>query len=344
MKVDLVTTWKVRCGIATYSGNLARALADRKASVYVTRVSRFGEKDRQLMEQTADSVSPEADVIHVQHEYGIWQSLEEPFYRELKSHGKPIITTMHSVGKWDTDPIVAGFSDGVIVHNEFCARRFSSSGPCVIIPHGCIDPVEVPPPEECKKALAINPEYPIVGYCGFISEGKGMETLIAAMSEVKDACLLVAGGWFTAPEPPYIQRLKISSQEALGRRVHWLGYVEDEKLPLAYGAMDAFVYPSRQATESGALLMAMSHGRAIIASDLPPFREKFDATDPPPLTTFTDTKDLAMKIGLLLKDGGKREELQRGARAYAREHSWSQVSGLHLGYYDHILNKSKSSK
>jgi len=99
--------------------------------------------------------------------------------------------------------------------------------------------------------------------------------------------------------------------------------------------MSIFVYPSHFATESGALLTALSHGRAVIASDLPPFKEKEEVGA---LMTFSDLDDLREKIRLLLKDEDVRRELEAGARKYTEENSWNKVAEKHFELYKHILN------
>jgi len=301
--------------------------------VYIVRHPRFGSLTPEILEDLAARIPVNrVDVIHIQHEYGLYKALEGGFYGALARLGRPVVTTMHAVGNWDIDRVVCQTSTRVIVHNEFCARRLEH--PSVIIPHGCIGPIECPPPDECKRALGIDPRAPIVGYCGFISSYKNLEVLIDAMTEVKEAALLIGGGWHVEPGTDYISRLKQRSFSLLPGRCQWLGWVPDERLATVYGAMDVVVYPSRYISESGALLMALSHGKAVIASDLPPVREKKGA-----LTTFKDVDDLRRKIRRVLRDPRVRRRLERGALRYARAASWPRVAETHLTLYRDILQE-----
>lgn len=336
LNIAMVTTWKVRCGIATYSQNLVNALAEQGVNVYVVRVSRFGQKTADLMLNVVRQIpAGKIDLIHVAHEYGIWQGLEQPFYSALKELKKPIVTTMHAVGvRLDTDRGIAEMSDRVIVHNKNCARRFGFPKKTVIILHGC-KPSKTVPVEEAKSSFGIDPRTPIVGYLGFISEYKGLEQLIEAMIKVPNAALFIVGGWHTETETPYIMTLKQRSLELLPKRCQWPGYVSDERLPAAYGAMDLVVYPSRFATESGALIMALSHGKAVLASRIGPFIEKEKVGA---LMTFKNVKDLAAKIKRLLKDEELRRQLEEGARKYATEASWDKVAEKHVDLYKEVLN------
>jgi glycosyltransferase involved in cell wall biosynthesis len=241
---------------------------------------------------------------------------------------------MHAVGSYAIDKLVGDVSDKVIVHNDFCARHFQGdSQKVVVIPHGC-EPTQTPPLDECKRALGIDPRIPVVGYQGFISPTKGVEQLIQAMIDVKEAALLVGGGWVVGEETQYIMSLKQWSLEVLRGRCKWLGYVPDERLPTVYGSMDLLCYPSRWATESGALLTALSHGKATIASNVPPFKEKEKLGA---LMTFKDVEDLKRKIKRLLKDEALRHRLEEGAKAYASKNSWSATASKHLSLYKHIL-------
>lgn len=254
----------------------------------------------------------------------------------LSRLGKPIVTTMHATGNFIIDKTVAEISKHVIVHNEFMAKHFS--GPSVIIPHGC-QPVQCPPPEECKKAFGIDPRIPVVGYQGFISTYKGLETLIEAMTRVPNTALLIGGGWHVEAETDYIMKLKQWSLEVLPRRCQWLGYVPEEQLSMVYGAMDVLCYCSRFATESGALTMGLAHGRPTIASNLPPFKEKEKEGA---LITFKGVRDLAVKIKRLLKNGELRRKLEEGARAYADSVKWfPNIAEKHISLYKDVLNKEQ---
>lgn len=307
------------------------ALSKLGVEIYIVRQPRFGSRTNALFELLASQVPVDKiDLIHCEHEYGLYHGVENHFYMHLKALGKPVVTTMHSAGNFQLDRIVSENSDRVIVHNEFCARRFGY--PCVIINHGCSGPFKSPPIDVCKKDLGIDPRARIVGYVGFISSYKGLEWLVEAMTKVPKAALLIGGGWHAAgAETQYITELKKTSLKILRGRCQWLGYVPDERLSAIYGAMDIVVYPSRFITESGALLMALSHGKAVIANNLRPVREKAKEGA---LTTFKSVRGLTRKIKQLLKDQDLRAELERGATEYAEKNSWANVASLHLSLYE----------
>lgn len=334
MKIAMVTPWNVRCGIASYTKNLSEAIANLGHEVYIVRLNRFGYKTRDYFITLAQRFPKEFDIIVISHEYGLYNGLEADFYRTLKHlyPEKPIVTICHAVGNWETDITISNASSQVVVHNVFCARKFAQK--CTIIPHGTT-PTECPPKEECRKSLAIPPEAPIVGYVGFISPYKGLEILIEAMQGVPEAALVIGGGWHkTGPETQYIMDLKAHSLEVLEGRCQWLGYVPDEQMKIAYGSFTVLCYCSRWATESGALLAGLSHGRATIASSLPPFKEKEELGA---LMTFENVEDLKTKIKQLLKDKKLRSKLEAGARNYCKQTAWSNIAKAHVKLYQTLL-------
>ena len=341
LKIGMIAPWgkNIRCGIRSYSEKLVNALVQLGVDVYVIRYPRFGFRSPELIESCVlDKIPRNVDLVHVQHEYGLFTpDLEGGFYAYLKRLGKPCITTMHAIGNFAVDKVVADVSERVICHNEFCARHFQGNPQkVVVIPHGC-EPTQTPPLDECKRALGIDPRIPVVGYQGFISPPKGVEQLVQAMIGVPNAALLVGGGWVVGEETQYIMSLKQWSLEVLKGRCKWLGYVPDERLPTVYGAMDILCYCSRTATESGALLMGLSHGRPTIASRLPPFKEKEKQGA---LITFRDVKDLKRKIKRLLKDEDLRMKLAEGARRYAESVKWHPtIAERHISLYQDVIKR-----
>ena len=338
IKIALVTPWAVRCGIYTYSQDLALALAQEDCEIFVVRLPRFGHKTVDIMLDVAERVPyKDVDLIHVQHEYGLFQGLEAPFFTQLRMGGKPIVTTCHAVGNYEIDVLISGVSNKVIVHNEFCLNRFGLPN-AVIIPHGTT-PTLATECEKAKQSMGIEKTSPVVGYLGYISNYKGLETLIHAMVKVPKAGLMICGGWHVEGETmDYIEKLREWSKKLLDKRVKWIGYVPDDRMADAYGAMTVLVYPSRFATESGSLLHGIAYGRAVIASNVAPFKEKENMGI---LQTFDNVDDLAKKIQFLLDNPCERLKLSEAATKYAEKTSWSNIAKLHVELYRKLLGAVK---
>ena len=334
MRIAMITPHGVKCGIYSYSRDLSEALAENGVDVYIIRLPRFGKKTPAILQKVVDKIPvQDVDLIHVQHEYGLYNGLEGRFYAGLKRLEMKIVSTMHAVGNLMIDRVVANTSDKVIVHNEFCKGRFRFNSE--VIHHGC-KPSETMPKKDAMKLLGIDERVSLVGYCGFISSYKGLESLIEAVSKIPESALLIGGGWHAGPGGLYVASINEMSQRLLPHRCKWIGFVPDKDLPMAYGAMDVVVYPSVYSTESGALLMALSHGKAVIANRLPPFREKEKLGA---LTTFRGVNSLVRTIRKVLKDEEYRASLEEGARAYAEANSWSKVAEQHIKLYEEAISQ-----
>jgi glycosyltransferase involved in cell wall biosynthesis len=338
MKICMITPWQVKCGVASYSKDLSKALANRGHEIYITRLPRFGEKTPDILKRVIDNVVLDCDLVHVQHEYGLYQAYNVEFFSSLREVGLPIVTTFHAVGNFEVDGPIQDISAKSIVHNKFCFNNLPMKEKAVIIPHGCNAPITCPPVEECKSSLGIpDPRIPVIGYCGYISAYKGLETLIDAVCGIENVGLLIAGGTHTGPDSEYMFALKRRTLEVLPNRCRWMGYVEPQDLPKMYGSMDVVVYPSRFVSESGALLMALTYQKAVIASELPPIVEKEDRGA---LKTFKDVEDLRnVLLDVLNPNTDLKRKLEVGAKYYALQVAWPKIAELHEDLYRDVIGK-----
>ena len=332
MKVAVVTPFKVRCGISSYSEALAPVMSRQGADVYIVRLKRLGQKSVQYFETLATRRIPEVDLLHIQHEYGLYHGGEGAFYSRLRQAlgSTPIVTTMHSVGNAVVDEVVSNNSDAVVVHNELCREKFIHD--CTVIPHG-VHPAETVPMAEAKESLGL--EGPVVTVFGFIGPYKGYEEAIRTIGlEFPDVTLLAAGGWHVDLETSYIQRLKVVADQIAPGQVKWTGWVEPEELPTIFGASDVCLYPNRYMTESGALLTMIGHGRCVFARSLAPNREREEAGA---LKTFKTDSELILGLEDLLQNPELRAEYEAGARAYSEAHSWDRIAKMHRDLYEGLL-------
>lgn len=334
MKVAMLTSWLVKCGVASYSWYLSHALANEGCEVYVVRLSRFGTRDTDYLRNYAEEVPLNVDVIHIQNEYSFFQWQEATFYSALKDRLKffnkkiPVITTMHATGNLTADRVVASNSDAVIVHNSSEAKHFKL--PCTVIPMGVQKAEKHQSPELCKRRWGV--KGPTVGTFGFISAYKGLELLIKAIAKIPEATLIVGGGWHVNTQTSYIVNIKRYANHFAPGRVLWLGYLSEEDLPLFFGACDIMVYGHHMISESMSLNTALAYAKATVASNLPTFREKRDV-----IAIFKDADDLTGKLRALIAEPELRKQLEAKAEKYAKENSWTNISKKHLNLYRELL-------
>ena len=332
LSVAIVSPWMVRCGISSYTFDLANALSMQGVDVYIVRLNRFGTKTAEYFETLASRRMPKVDLIHIQNEYGLYQGGEAIFYGNLRQRqgATPIVTTMHSVGSPIPDETVAENSDAVIVHNRWCEEKYDH--PCKVIPHGVSPetPVEM---GEAKDRLRL--EGPVVTVFGFVGPYKGVETAVRTIGmDFPGVNLLVAGGWHVDYETMYMAQVKDLANTLAPGQVRWTGWVEKDMLPVIFGASDVVLYTNKFATESGALLTALGYGKCALAKALAPVKEK-EAEGA--LLTFRNEGELVMRLEELLQDPALRHKYEEGARRYAEKHSWEKVARMHLDLYEELV-------
>jgi glycosyltransferase involved in cell wall biosynthesis len=169
-------------------------------------------------------------------------------------------------------------------------------------------------------------------YVGTLEPRKNLTTLLDAYSQVArnvNVPLLVGGGKGWLYEGVF-ERL-----EKLGLRnhVHFVGYIEEEELPLWYAAAQIFVFPTLYEGFGMPPLEAMACGTPVVVSNAASLPEV--VSDAGLLVDPLDGDALADAILRLLRDGELHADLR--ARGLRRVHhfSWHTTAERTLAaYYD----------
>jgi len=162
-----------------------------------------------------------------------------------------------------------------------------------------------------------DPGRPTLLFVGRLNYYKGVEYLIDAMPSV-DADLLIAGSGDRRDHlDARVDRLGVAD------RVHFLGYVEEDRLHACYDRADVFVLPSVEPSEAFGIvqLEAMAYSTPVVNTDLPtgvPWVSKDGETGltvPP-----RDADALARAINALLDDPERRRRYGERARERVERH------------------------
>lgn len=231
-----------------------------------------------------------------------------------------------------TAPSMVSFS-GVL--DEFKAK-------CKVVPLG-IEVSKFANPSAEKVALfKARYKRPLVLFVGRLVYYKGCEVLIKAMKDL-DADLLISG------EGPLKNELVQLTQDlGITEKVHFLGRVSDEDLPILYAASDMFVLPSVSPTECFGLVQveAMLSGKPVINTSLPtgvPWVSQHDDSG------FTvrpgDVQELAAAISLLLGDSELRACFgTRGKKKALSEFSIEKQVENTLNVYAELFGQKTRSR
>jgi glycosyltransferase involved in cell wall biosynthesis len=157
--------------------------------------------------------------------------------------------------------------DGVIVPSEYLKQMVAGWG----VPESRIRVIynALPPdthlpdlaPAEARAQLGL-PDGPLVLTVGRVLPWKGVDHLIAALEQVPDVRLVVAG------DGPSLNDAKaLAAAGGVGRRVTFLGRVSRDQMPLVMRAADYVALYSGYEGLSHTLLESLRAGTPVIASD-----------------------------------------------------------------------------
>jgi len=215
LNVAMVSTHEPReCGIATFTSDLASALADVDHSIRVSWAAieddlpdsaprpevrwRIRQGDQSSYERAAaDLNASDIDIVSVQHEFGLYGIWGEQFDDHLASFlerlCKPLITTFHTVlptpspTVFDAVRRLGSRSDAVVIMTERAGEILEETyglDPRVlnVVPHGA-PPVTHADREAMKSRLGLGGRS-VISTFGFVDPRKGLEYMIEGMSEV----------------------------------------------------------------------------------------------------------------------------------------------------------------
>ncbi|MBM3120928.1 MAG: glycosyltransferase family 4 protein [Chloroflexi bacterium] len=186
---------------------------------------------------------------------------------------------------------------------------------------------DLPAPAEARRRLGWPQDFTI-GYTGHLYAGRGIELLVEVAVRLPGARFVVIGG-----EPQAVQTWQVRAREAGAANVHFLGFMANADLPVCQAACEVLVMPSQRsiAGSSGGdigqvaspmkTFEYLATGRAIVASDLPVFREVLNSGNAVLLPP-DHAAAWVQALENLQQDTVRREQLGRQARLDAGQYSW----------------------
>ncbi len=265
--------------------------------------------------------------------YGI-ERLRE-FVVSARASGVTIIWTLHNLEShenWSSldrrgFEMLATVSDLVICHSNYARTeflaRYPSNCPVIVMPHGNYDGVypQPRPRSQVLTDLGLDPLLPVVGCIGAMRAYKGIDVAIQAVRQYQGRLQLICAG-----EPH--GSFPLAEAERLTRETKGAVLLphrlSDQAFADCCNACDVILLPYRKITGSGALLAALTQGRAVVASDLPYFREVLsEHSSAGALVKPGDVAALVAGIQQLLQ----RDPVIREHSAWeaAAQYSWSLV-------------------
>jgi glycosyltransferase involved in cell wall biosynthesis len=193
-----------------------------------------------------------------------------------------------------------------------------------------------PAPEEMQGSdpAGVRPQFeipvdaPLILYVGRIAQGKGIDHLLAAIHELPDAHLVIAG-----PDDRH-------GVAANGDRVHTLPMTEEPPHRL-YPQADVFVLPSAGESFGMVAAEAAAAGTPVIVSDRCGIAGFFE--DGEALVVPYERDAVVGAIRQVLADGPLRARLASGGPAAARRMSWDAVTDAQERVYRDVAARNAST-
>jgi glycosyltransferase involved in cell wall biosynthesis len=374
----IITSFPPRkCGIATYSQDLIKAIEDKYGDSFTIKVCALQKRDSTLKYPpevnyflktalredykrlaTAINADQAIKIIYLQHEFGLFGGDYGDYLLDfLEAVNKPVITTFHTVLPNPSEERkaviqkITNLSGKVIVMTNLSAKILKNEyliaeEKLKIIPHGThlIEPWHL----NAKEPIPFKNKI-IISTFGLISAGKGIETALDALPAIvakfPNVLYLIIGK--THPEvlknegEVYRDYLhKIVKDLKLDNNVLFINkYLELDVLLEYLQRTDLYFFTSKdpQQAVSGTLVYALSAGCPVISTPIPHSLEMLDGAGIN--FDFGDESQLAAAAILVLSNPEMMENMQLNALHRISPTAWQNAAIAHVKLAESIVKE-----
>lgn len=366
MRVLFVSTYPpIECGIGTYTSFLAEALARTSTELHI--VSQYGAEGRHVYPSYSPNdegiarrifnatVKVTPDIVHIQHEFGLYGELDgiaviELIYR-IKSTATPIIATFHTVRKepeFRKELILRAMCrelDGIIVHEEEHVNILRSvfdtdTAKIFLIEHGAR---VMTPVAGAKEKLDLE-NRKVVLLTGYFRPTKCFDKIVDLfphiVARVPEAWLVLASKLRMLEFNMYRKMLieKINASPVKERIEVFRGQFPQKTFDTILSACDIIVLPYIVGAQSGIMAHAMTFGKPLVTSNLEAFVATLEKSG---AGFYAKTDDEYVdRIVTLLTDEEVYNRFSRNAVNYVKEKiSWDIIADKTIQVYKQFERK-----
>jgi len=366
VNVTMVTTpGDGSCGIGTYARDLLDGIdAIESESVHISQEDR---SVGHFLSLAVRAVRGTGDVVHVQHEYGLFRREGSKYHGIMglvffpvlfllaRLRSKHVVVTMHSVLKPTPDEsplsarlylivmhkLLAMGAGHLIFLSPDCASKFRADidlddAEYSVLSHGVnTDVPGVSNQSDAKRAFGFDPDDDVVAIPGFVRPPKGHDIFVELARALPDYEFVIAGGARPKGEDfEFAERIREEAPE----NVTVTGVLDDEAYWTALAAPDLAVLPYRVVTQSGTFNSCATRELPVLASDADYFRRIEAKWGAPATVDIEDTSTLVERVQSLLEDDAARERLAERMTQYKRANSFERVGADHCRIYHHVAS------
>ena len=259
--------------------------------------------------------------------------------------GGKIVLTVHDVRSFaniNSSKIYTKFiyalASSVLTHNIFSKNEIikyykNLERKICIVPHGNYLPFITHNNDQLSARQKINVDInsKVILFFGMIKKVKRLDFLLESMPEIIKGCsnvnLLIAGKPWQDDFLKYqkiIDDLKINDHCTLH-----INFIKSDDLKHYYSASDLIILPYSKIYQSGVLMMSLSFGKAVVLSDLEPFKEVVEDQKSALFFNSGDKNNLAEVVLNALKDDSLRNRIgDGGLDLMKKKFSWNNIGEL----------------
>jgi glycosyltransferase involved in cell wall biosynthesis len=356
------------CGVATFTHNLAAAVGGREIvalhaadlpTPYPLEVHhRIRRDDPEDYIRTATSLRACADVVSIQHDFGIWGGEDgDSVLAFAGALAMPAVATLHAVlgapsprQRLVLAELVRGMAATVVMSRSAAAVLTAVYGVdplrVEVIPHGIPD-LPLVDSATVKPAVGMAGRDVLLSF-GLMAPGKGFEVALAALPAIVEARPNATYVILGATHPDVIRRDGEAYRESLVALVDQLGmgghvtfvdrFVGRVELTRWLEAADVILTPYLDLAQSaaGTLSYAMAAGRPVIST---PFAHAAEllANGTGVLVPPAAPAALAAAVVALLDDPGTLAAMGRRAHEHSRTMTWWEVAAKYRSLFGRVV-------
>jgi glycosyltransferase involved in cell wall biosynthesis len=303
--------------------------------------------DRRMLRAVADEVSRfKPDILHIQYQEGMYGGDPAigflPWALAARGLRPAIVTTLHDMTRPSRRPKLGGRlafeslvygSQKLTVSNDLefrgLARRPGIRPRLSVVSVGSNIELRTLPPEQrssLRASVSRKEDAFLIAHFGLVRPDKGLETLIDAMTELRQrsVCveLLVIGG------TGEIESLERQHAYGLDEVVHFLGHREESEVSQLLQACDLAVLPFVDGASANRTTInaALSHGLPLLTTRGPGTPARFKDGTIALIASPPDSDTLSQAIEDLSRQPEKRESMAMRGRELAARDSHSAIA------------------
>lgn len=356
------------CGLATFTSNLAAAIAtfesrwrvivvrvldEPEAETHPEVVAQWIAGDRDSLTRSLAALDS-SDVVVLQHEFGLFGGRDGEDVLELvDALSKPLIAVLHTVLAHPTDhqreilERVMAAASLIVVQSNDARRRLltlydADPGEVVVVPHGAEGNFAGP--------TETGVGHPCILTWGLLGPGKGIEYGIAAVARLQDRVpaptYIIAGQThpkvLAAEGERYRRGLQQQCQDlGVTDRVHFdEGYRDWTSLRALVRSADVVLLPydSLDQESSGVLVEALASGKPVIATMFPHAQELL-SRGAGLLVPQGDVDAMTGALARVLYEPGLAETMKECARREATALLWPTIGATYRSLISQVVSR-----